>query len=83
VEATPAFFRVVPGDYVQGPSDANFMVTKLHVKKVVVLDFQEPYSLGLADAVEATLKAKGVAVTRLSAPNTTTDLLVVRDPGPR
>src|SRR5581483_8435431 len=48
-EATPAFFRVVPGDYIQGPSDANFMVTKLKVKKVVVMDFQEPYSQGLAD----------------------------------
>ncbi len=83
LEATPAFFRVVPGDYVQGPSDANFMITKLHVKKVVVLDFQEPYSLGLADAVEATLKAKGVSVTRLSAPNTTTDFssYVTRVPG--
>ena len=25
-EATPSFFRVVPGDYIQGPTDANFMV---------------------------------------------------------
>lgn len=72
-EATPAFFRVVPGDYIQGPSDAMFMVDKLKVKKVVILDFQEPYSLGLADAVEATLKAKGVSTTRLSVPNTVTD----------
>jgi branched-chain amino acid transport system substrate-binding protein len=82
-EATPAFFRVVPGDYVQGPSDANFMITKLHVKKVVILDFQEPYSLGLADAVERVLKAKGVATVRLSAPNTTTDYssYVTRVPG--
>ena len=72
-EATPAFFRVVPGDYIQGPSDANFMVTKLKVKKVVLFDFQEPYSLGLADAAQATLKAKGVDTIRLSAPNTTTD----------
>jgi branched-chain amino acid transport system substrate-binding protein len=72
-EATPAFLRVVPGDYIQGPSDANFMVTQLKVKKVVIMDFQEPYSVGLADAVEATLKAKGVTTIRLSAPNTTTD----------
>ena len=28
------------------------MITKLHVKKVVLMDFQEPYSLGLADAAE-------------------------------
>ena len=51
-EATPGFFRVVPGDYIQGPSDAKFMVDKLKVKQVVILDFQEPYSVGLADAVE-------------------------------
>ena len=72
-EATPAFFRVIPGDYIQGPSDAQFMISKLHVKKVVILDFQEPYSLGLADAAEATLKKGGVDTIRLSAPNTTTD----------
>jgi branched-chain amino acid transport system substrate-binding protein len=72
-EATAAFLRVVPGDYIQGPSDANFMVSQLKVKKVVILDFQEPYSVGLADAVESTLKAKGVSTIRLSAPNTTTD----------
>jgi branched-chain amino acid transport system substrate-binding protein len=39
----------------------------------VILDFQEPYSLGLADSVETTLKAANVTTIRLSAPNTTTD----------
>jgi branched-chain amino acid transport system substrate-binding protein len=73
LEATSAFFRVVPGDYVQGPSDAKFMISKLKVKKVVILDFQEPYSVGLADAVEKTLKAGGVSTSRQSVPNTTTD----------
>jgi branched-chain amino acid transport system substrate-binding protein len=72
-EGTAAFFRVVPGDYIQGPSDANFMINKLNVKKVVIMDFQEPYSTGLAAAVDRVLKAKGVSTTRLSAPNTTTD----------
>ncbi|HEX3055889.1 MAG TPA: branched-chain amino acid ABC transporter substrate-binding protein [Gaiellaceae bacterium] len=72
-EGTPAFFRDVPGDYIQGPSDANFMIKNLKVKKVVIMDFQEPYSLGLASAVETTLKAAGVSTIRLSAPNTTTD----------
>jgi branched-chain amino acid transport system substrate-binding protein len=70
---TPAFFRVVPGDYIQGPTDARFMINKLHVKKVAIMDFQEPYSVGLANAVEATLKKAGVSTIRLSAPNTTTD----------
>jgi len=70
---TPAFFRDVPGDYIQGPADARYMISKLHVKKVVILDFQEPYSVGLADAVEKVLKAGGISTSRLSAPNTTTD----------
>ena len=54
------FFRVVPDDDIQGPADALFMADKLKAKKVVVVDSQEPYSVGLADAVEKTLKAKGV-----------------------
>ena len=49
----------------------------------MLLDFQEPYSLGLADAAQAVLKAKGVDTVRLSAPNTTTDYssYVTRVPG--
>jgi branched-chain amino acid transport system substrate-binding protein len=43
--ATAAFFTVVGGDYVQGPTDANYMVSKLKAKKVVIVDFQEPYSV--------------------------------------
>ena len=70
---SPAFFRDVPGDYIQGPTDARFMVDKLKAKKVVLIDFQEPYSVGLADAVTGVLKKAGVATSRLSAPNTTTD----------
>jgi branched-chain amino acid transport system substrate-binding protein len=72
-EATPAFFRVVPDDGIQGPNDAAFMVTKLKVKKVVVIDFQEPYSQGLAGQVEDYLKSKGVSTIHLSIPNTVTD----------
>jgi branched-chain amino acid transport system substrate-binding protein len=72
-EGTPSFFRVVPGDYIQGPTDANYMVKKLNVKKVVIMDFQEPYSLGLADAVEGVLKKAGVSTIRLSVANTVTD----------
>ena len=71
-DGSNAFFRDVPGDYIQGPTDANYMIKNLHVKKVVIMDFQEPYSLGLASAVDRTLKAKGVSTIRLSAPNTTT-----------
>lgn len=81
-EATKSFFRVVPGDYVQGPTDANFMVDKLNADNVVLIDFQEPYSVGLADAAEKVLKAKGVTTTRLSTSVNTTDFssLVTRVP---
>src|SRR5262245_36051934 len=58
-EATPGFFRVVADDGIQGPTDAKYMIDKLNVKKVVLMDFQEPYSLGFADQVESYLKAKG------------------------
>jgi len=72
-EATSAFFRVIPGDYIQGPSDAKFMIDNLKVKKVVIFDFQEPYSVGLADATESYLKAHGVSTSRQSVANTVTD----------
>ena len=39
----------------------------------MVLDFQEPYSLGLSAAVEQTLKAAGVTVEHQSLANTVTD----------
>jgi branched-chain amino acid transport system substrate-binding protein len=81
-EATAGFFRVVPGDYLQGPTDANYMADKLNAKKVVLIDFQEPYSVGLADAAERVLKAKGVQTIRQSTSVTTTDFssLVTRVP---
>jgi branched-chain amino acid transport system substrate-binding protein len=72
-EGTPAFFRVVPADNLQGPTDAAYMLKTLHVKKVVIFDFQEPYSQGLAAAVDAYLKAHGVTTIRVSAPVSTTD----------
>ncbi len=49
-----------------------FMVSK-GAKKVVLFDFQEPYSQGLSDAAELVLKAKGVSTSRQSVSNTTTD----------
>jgi branched-chain amino acid transport system substrate-binding protein len=71
--ATTAFFRVVGGDYIQGPSDAKYMVDRLKVKKVVLVDFQEPYSVGLASAAQAYLKQKGVTTVRQSTSVNTTD----------
>jgi branched-chain amino acid transport system substrate-binding protein len=72
-EGTPGFFRVVPDDGLQGPTDANYMADKLNAKKVVLIDFQEPYSVGLADSTEAALKKKGVTTIRQSTSVNTTD----------
>ena len=81
-EGTPAFFRVVPADNIQGPTDATYMVNTLKVKKVVVFDFQEPYSQGLAAAV--TDVPDGARRLRDPAVGAEHDdgLLVVRDEGP-
>jgi branched-chain amino acid transport system substrate-binding protein len=70
------FFRNVPNDGVQGPTDATYMTSKLGVKSgdtVMVVDDQESYSTGLADIVGAALKAKGVTVDRESISQKDTD----------
>lgn len=58
------------------------MADKLNAKKVVLIDFQEPYSVGLADSTEAALKKKGVTTIRQSTSVNTTDFssLVTRVP---
>jgi branched-chain amino acid transport system substrate-binding protein len=70
------FFRVVPNDSVQGPSDASFMFKHLGVKSgdnVMIVDDQESYSTGLADIVGQSLAGKGVKVDRESVPQSQTD----------
>jgi branched-chain amino acid transport system substrate-binding protein len=71
-QATGAFFRVVPADDAQGPSDAAFMIQRLKVKKVVLVDFQEPYSVALADVVQHALAKAGVSTVRVSVADTLT-----------
>jgi branched-chain amino acid transport system substrate-binding protein len=61
---TNYFFRTVPPDSAQGTSVANFINKKLKFKRVYIIDDQEAYSTGLADEVQAQLKAKGVDVGR-------------------
>ncbi|MGH2936060.1 MAG: ABC transporter substrate-binding protein, partial [Gaiellaceae bacterium] len=59
------FFRDVPNDGVQGPTDASYMFAKLGVKSgstVMVVDDQESYSTGLATIVSASLKKAGITV---------------------
>ena len=70
------FFRDVPNDGVQGPTDASYMMSNLGVSKgdsVMVVDDQEAYSTGLADIVGKQLKNKGVKVDRESVSQKATD----------
>ena len=70
------FFRDVPNDGVQGPTDADYMASTLGVKKgdsVMIVDDQESYSTGLADIVGQELKGKGVKVDRESISQKATD----------
>ena len=70
------FFRDVPNDGVQGPTDAAYMMSKLGVtkgSKVMVVDDQESYSTGLADIVQQTLTNAGVTVDRESVSQKATD----------
>jgi branched-chain amino acid transport system substrate-binding protein len=62
----PTFFRVVPRDDVQGPTDAKYMIDNLKVKKVMIIDDQTSYSTGLADATDGALKGGGVTTSRES-----------------
>jgi branched-chain amino acid transport system substrate-binding protein len=70
------FFRDVPNDGVQGPTDATYMTTKLGVKSgdtVMIVDDQESYSTGLADIVGQSLSGKGVKIDRESISQKDTD----------
>jgi len=54
------FHRICPTDGVQGPSIAQFMVNTLKVKNAFLIDDKGTYGQGLADSVEAGLKAGGI-----------------------
>jgi branched-chain amino acid transport system substrate-binding protein len=62
----PGFFRTVPNDDVQGPTDGEYIANTLNAEDVWVIDDQSSYSTGLADAAEQTLKDEGVNVKRES-----------------
>jgi branched-chain amino acid transport system substrate-binding protein len=61
---TGYFFRTVPPDSSQSKTVSAYIVTKLKLKRVYIVDDQEAYSTGLADEVQGQLKAKGVSVSR-------------------
>lgn len=56
----PTFFRPIPHDGLQGPTDAHYMVEKLGVKSVYMVDEQTSYAAGLLAEVEGTLQELGV-----------------------
>ena len=61
---TGYMFRTVPPDAVQSTTVANYISNKLKYKRVYIIDDQETYSTGLADAVQAKLRAAGATVGR-------------------
>lgn len=68
------FFRVVPTDDAQGPTDGNFLAKQLGVTSLYVIDDQSSYSVGLADAAsDAFTKAGGTIAGRESVTQQDTD----------
>jgi branched-chain amino acid transport system substrate-binding protein len=61
---TGFMFRTVPPDAVQGTTAANFILNKLKYTRVYIIDDQESYSTGLADAVQQRLRAANATVGR-------------------
>jgi branched-chain amino acid transport system substrate-binding protein len=70
------FFRVVPNDGIQGPSDVKYAMSKLGVKSgdtVMLVDDSEAYGTGLRDLMKPAFEAKGVKVDAESIAQTDTD----------
>jgi branched-chain amino acid transport system substrate-binding protein len=67
------FFRVVPTDADQGPTDATYMAEELGAQNVLIIDDQSSYSTGLADSTTAALEDAGVTVSRESVSQDQTD----------
>jgi branched-chain amino acid transport system substrate-binding protein len=69
----PTFFRVVSKDSVQGPEDANFIVSNLKPKALMIVDDQEAYSTGLVSAMLPIFQAAGIKVDHESVSQKVTD----------
>lgn len=68
------FFRVVPTDAAQGPTDARFIYNELGATQLFIIDDQSSYAVGLADEVEATFtELGGTVVGRESVTQDDTD----------
>ncbi|MDE3065572.1 MAG: branched-chain amino acid ABC transporter substrate-binding protein, partial [Acidobacteriota bacterium] len=64
------FFRVVADDGVQGPADANYLVTKKGFKTLYVVNDGTAYGAGLASAVATQATSDGATVTTATVPGT-------------
>ena len=64
----PGFFRVVPTDAVQGPTDAEYIAGTLGAKKVVIVEEKTDYGTGIAKSVSDALTAAGVANEVIAVP---------------
>ncbi|HEY2639180.1 MAG TPA: branched-chain amino acid ABC transporter substrate-binding protein [Streptosporangiaceae bacterium] len=69
----PTFFRVVSNDGVQGPQDANYIISHLHPKAVMIVDDQEVYSTGLVASMIPVFQAANVKVDHESVAQTLKD----------
>jgi branched-chain amino acid transport system substrate-binding protein len=69
----PTFFRVVSKDSVQGPQDANYIVSTLKPKAIMIVDDQEAYSTGLVSAMTPVFQAAGIKVDHESVSQKLTD----------
>jgi len=67
------FFRVVPNDSVQGPTDAHFIADTLKAKSVFIIDDQSSYSASLAEGVAQELSGMDVTTARESVTQEDTD----------
>jgi branched-chain amino acid transport system substrate-binding protein len=62
----PTFYRDVPNDAAQGPTDAEFATSTLGAKTIWVIDDQSSYSTGLADSFTTAAEDAGATVDRES-----------------
>jgi len=61
-EGFNTFFRVVPTDDDQGPTDGDYLANELGITKLFVIDDQTSYATGLADVTIKTFEADGGTV---------------------
>ncbi len=72
---TATFFRPIPTDADQGPTDGRWMVEEVGAASAFLVDDQSSYAVGLTDEVEAALNDLGVTeVERASITQEETDL---------